>query len=62
MTCAEGGDDGKTGVGIGCGTTVGGGTIDGRDSIVESLISPGFTALIAVRFTGHKENSEKMEM
>ncbi len=37
MTCAEGGDDGKTGVGIGCGTSVGGGTTDGRDSIVESM-------------------------
>ncbi len=37
MTRAEGGDDGNTEVRIGCGTTVGGGTIDGRDSMVESM-------------------------
>lgn len=37
MTCAEGGDDGKMGVRIGCGSIVGDGTIDRRDSIVESM-------------------------
>ncbi len=37
MTRAEGGEDGNTEVRIGCGTTVGGGTIDGRDSMVESM-------------------------